>query len=115
MRCNFAMTLPIVAALLATAPSVRAQTPSSAQAQTLGADTTAAEEAFAAAFGCSKQNAKSVALRAVGGGQVIQVVFEPQDHPPHWSVFIINFSSDEEHLVWVNVACKVIRIITGPL
>ena len=115
MRCNFAMTLPIVAALLATAPSVRAQTPSSAQAQTLGADTTAAEEAFAAALSCTARRATAVALKAVGGGRVIFVVFNVFDHPPHWSVFIINFSSDEEHLVWVNVACKVTKIFTEHL
>jgi hypothetical protein len=112
MRYNFAMTLPIVAALLATAPSVRAQTPSSAQAQTLGADATAAEEAFAAALGCTARRASAVALKAVGGGHVIFVVFDRFDRPPHWDVFIINFSSDTEYLVWVNVACKVTKIFT---
>ena len=111
MRYRFALLFPVVAALLATAPSVQAQTltPGTTAAQ----DAAAAQDAFAAAFGCSKQNAKSVALRAVGGGQIIQVVFEPQDHPPHWSVDIVG--STNEYEVWINARCKVARIITQPL
>jgi hypothetical protein len=106
MRYKFALALPVVAALLAIGPS--------GQAATLDTAATAAqEEAFAAALGCSKQAAVNVALKAVGGCQVIQVVFETEDHIPHWSVDIVG--STKEFEVWVSVSCKVIRIITQPL
>ena len=106
MRYNFALVLPVVAALLATAPPAQAQTPSG--------DTIAGEEEFAAALGCTKQRAKAVALKNVGhGGRVLFVIFDRQDRPPHWSVDIV--SSTKEYEVWVNVACRVIKIITGPL
>jgi hypothetical protein len=104
MRYNFALALPVVAALLATAPS--------AQAQTRHADDTA-EDAFAAALGCTKQRAITVALKAVGGGHVIFVVFDRLYPPPHWDVFIIG--NIDGYLVWVNAACRVIRTYTDPL
>jgi hypothetical protein len=106
MRYNFALALPVVAALLAFGPS--------GQAATLDpADAAAAEQAFAAALGCSKHAAEAVALKAVHGGRVIQVVYEGGDTPPHWSVDIVG--STYEYEVWVSVSCKVIRIITQPL
>jgi len=106
MRCKFALALPVVAALLAAAPSARAQTPNT--------DTTAAEEAFAAALGCTKQRAAAVALKAVDhAARVVFVIFDREDRPIHWSVDLV--SSTLEYEVWVNVACKVIRTITGPL
>jgi hypothetical protein len=105
MRHNFALALPVIAALLATA--------SSAQAQTLDAGTSTAEDAFAAALGCTATRAKGVALNAVGGGRVIFVEFNRQDRPPHWDVFII--SGNYEHVVWVNVACTVIGVLTQSL
>jgi hypothetical protein len=100
------LALPVVAALLASGPS--------GQAATLDpADAAAAEQAFTAALGCSRQAAVAVALKAVGGGRVIQVVYEGGDRPPHWSIDIVG--STKEHEVWVNVSCKVIKIITQPL
>jgi hypothetical protein len=106
MRYKFALALPVVAALLAFGPSVQAATPDTAA-------TAAQEEAFTATFGCSKQNAVSVALRKVGGGRVIQVVLETTDFPPHWSIDIVG--STNEYEVWINASCKVIRVITQPL
>jgi hypothetical protein len=106
MRYNFALALPFVAALLVNGPPGQAQTLDAAAA-------TAQEQAFAGALGCTKQRAEAVALNAVGGGRVVQVVFESQDHPPHWSVDIVG--SRNEHEVWVNAACKVIKIITQAL
>jgi hypothetical protein len=106
MHYNFALALPVVAALLAAAPSVKAQT--------LDPNTAAAEEGFAAALGCTKQRAGAVALKAVDhGARVVFVIFDREDRPVHWSVDLV--SSTLEYEVWVNVACKVIRIITGPL
>jgi hypothetical protein len=106
MRYNFALALPVVAALFAFGPSSQAATPDSTAVA-------AQEEAFTAAFGCSKQNAVSVALRRVGGGRVIQVVLETTDFPVHWSIDILG--STNEYEVWVNASCKVIRVITQPL
>jgi len=106
MRYNFALALPVVAALLAFGPSGQAATADTAA-------TAAQEGAFAATFGCSKQHAVSVALKKVGGGQVIQVVLETSDFPPHWSIDIVG--STNEYEVWVNASCKVIRVITQPL
>jgi hypothetical protein len=106
MRYNFALALPVVAALLATAPSVRAQT--------TDADTTAAEQGFAAALGCTKQRAAAVALKTVDhGARVVFVIFDREDRPIHWSVDLV--SSTLEYEVWVSIGCKVIRTITGPL
>jgi hypothetical protein len=105
MRCNFALALPVVAALLATAPSVQAQTPSG--------DTIAGEEEFAAALACTKQRAAAVALKAVDhGARVLFVIFDRQDQPPHWSVDLVN--STREFEVWVNIACREIKIISQP-
>ena len=99
MRYSFALCLPVVAALLATAPSV--------QAQTLDP-----EDAFAAA-GCTKQRAAAVALKAVDhGARVIFVIFDREDRPVHWSVDLVN--STREFEVWVNTACKEIKIISQP-
>jgi hypothetical protein len=106
MQCNFALALPVVAALLATGAS--------GQAATLDPAATAAqEEAFAAAAGCSKQNAERVALRKIGGGQVVGIVFEREDHILHWSVDIVG--SAYEYEVWVSVSCKVLREIRQPI
>jgi hypothetical protein len=106
VRYNFALGLPVIAVLLATAPS--------AQAQTLHTDdTTAAEDAFAAALGCTKPRATAVALKAVGGGRVIFVEFNRLVQSPHWDVLII--SGNNQHLVWVNVACKVVAVLTQSL
>ena len=105
MRHNLVLALPVVAALLAAAPPAPAQTPDPSIA--------AAEEDFAAALGCTKQRAKAVALKAVGGGRVVFVIFDREEHPRHWSVDIVD--TTHEHEVWVSVACKVIKIITGPL
>ena len=106
MQCNFALALPVVAALLASGPSGQAATLDTAA-------TVAQEEAFAAALGCSKQNAERVALRKVGGGQVIRAAFETEDHIPHWSIDIVG--STNEYEVWVSVSCKLIRFVTQPL
>ena len=106
MQYNFALALPVVAALLATGASGQAATLDPAEAA-------AAEQAFTAALGCSKQAAVSVALKAVGGGRVIQVQLETSDYPVHWSIDIVG--STKEYEVWVNVSCKVIRVIAQPL
>ena len=106
MRYKFVLALPVMAALFAGGPTGQAATLDAAAA-------TAQEQAFAAALGCTKQHATMVALKAVGGGQVVQVAFESGDHIPHWSVDIVG--STNEHEVWVNASCKVIRIITQPL
>ena len=105
MRYNFALALPVMAALIATTPSV--------QAQTLDQNTAAAEDAFAAALGCTKQRAAAVALKAVDhGARVIFVILDREDRPVHWSVDLVN--STREFEVWVNTACKEIRIISQP-
>ena len=107
MRYNFALALPVMAALLATTPSVQAQTLDPATAA-------AAEEEFAATLGCTKQRAAAVALKAVDhGARGIFVIFDREDRPIHWSVDLI--STTLEYEVWVNISCKMIRIITGPL
>jgi hypothetical protein len=104
VRYNFALSLPVIAALLATAPSVQAQTPSG--------DSIAAEEEFAA-LGCTKQRAKTVALKAVDhGARVIFAILDREDRPIHWTVDLVN--STREFEVWVNTACKEIRIISQP-
>jgi hypothetical protein len=73
----------------------------------------AAEQAFVNATGVTQQAAVAVALKAVGGGKVIQAVFEKQDHIPHWSIDIV--LAPNEHEVWVSAAGKVIRVITQPM
>jgi hypothetical protein len=98
--------MPLAAALLSFGLS--------GHAATLDAAAVAAQEqAFANAAGCTKLRAEMIALKAVGGGSVIQVVFEKEDHILHWSVDIVGGTN--EHEVWVSTACKVIRIITQPL
>jgi hypothetical protein len=106
MRYNFALALPVMAALLATTPSVQAQTLDPATAA-------AAEEEFAATLGCTKQRAAAVALKAVDhGARVLFVILDRQDRPVHWSVDLVN--STREFEVWVNTACKEIKIISQP-
>jgi len=81
-----------------------------APAQTVAATSNfAAEQAFAAATGVTKQAAIAIALKAVGGGTVVQAIFERQDRIPHWSVDIILAPHDYE--VWVSGSGQVIRII----
>ncbi len=70
----------------------------------------AAEQAFAAATGITKQAATAIALKAVGGGTVIQAVYEKQDRIPHWSIDIVK--APFEYEVWVNGSGQVIRTIT---
>jgi hypothetical protein len=109
MRYNFALALPVVAALLATTPSVQAQT----QAPTQDSDRVAAEEGFAAALGCTRARATAVALKATHGGRVVFVIFDRESPPPHWEVDILD--PPLEHEVWVNIRCKVIRILSQPI
>ena len=86
----------------------------SVKAQTVDPNTAIAEEGFAAALGCTKQRAAAVALKAVDhGARGIFVIFDREDRPIHWSVDLI--STTLEYEVWVNISCKMIRIITGPL
>jgi uncharacterized membrane protein YkoI len=61
----------------------------------------------------SSQRAETIALHAVGGGTVLQVVLEREDHFVHWSVDIVG--STEEYEVWVSTQGKVLRIISQPL
>jgi hypothetical protein len=106
MRYNFVLALPLIGALLAGGTG--------GQAATLDAAAAAAQEqAFAGALGCTKSQAKMLALKTVGGGTVVQAVFEGADRPPHWSIDIVG--STNEHEVWVNASCRVIKIITQPL
>ena len=106
MRYNFALALPVVTALLATAPFAQAQTQAPAQ------DQIQAEEGFAAALGCTRARATAVALKATHGGRVVFVIFDPS-LPAHWEVNILD--PPLEHEVWVNLRCKVIRILSTPI
>jgi hypothetical protein len=107
MRYNFALALPVVTALLATAPFAQAQTQAPAQ------DQIQAEEGFAAALGCTRARATAVALKATHGGRVVFVIFDRETPPPHWEVDILD--PPLEHEVWVNIRCKVIRILSQPI
>lgn len=70
------------------------------------------DAALAQAGVISKSQAVAVALAAVGGGNVIAVTFEKQDHVPHWSIDVVG--AKYEHEVWVGVSGTVLRIITQP-
>jgi|GEM_PF-3161537 len=70
------------------------------------------ESALAQAGVVSKSQAIAVALAAVGGGSVLNAVFEKQDHIPHWSIDIAG--AKYEYEVWVGVSGVVLRIITQP-
>ena len=73
----------------------------------------AQEQAFVQAGAISKQQAIRIALKAVGGGKVVQAVFETQDNVAHWSIDILGKAV--EHEVWVAASGKVLRIITQPI
>ena len=61
----------------------------------------------------SKAKAVQIALKAVGGGKVLLVVFEKNDNPPDWSVDI-RATNGKEYEVKVNAySGKVIAIIPG--
>jgi uncharacterized membrane protein YkoI len=61
----------------------------------------------------SKASAEQIALKAVGGGSVIQAILEKNDNPPDWAVDV-KATNGKEYEVKVN-ACngKVIAIILG--
>ena len=61
----------------------------------------------------SKQQAESIALRAVGGGTVLLAVLERENHLIHWSVDITGATAEYE--VWVSTSGKVLKIIKQPL
>jgi len=61
----------------------------------------------------SSQRAEAIALQAVGGGTVLQVVLEREDHFIHWSVDIVG--STDEYEVLVSTRGKVLKIIAQPL
>ena len=61
----------------------------------------------------SKAKAEQIALKAVGGGQVLLIVLESSDNPPDWSVDVLA-TNGNEYEVKVNLYTgKVFAIILG--
>jgi len=75
--------------------------------------TKASDSATAGRKMISKAQAEQIALKAVGGGQVLLIVLESSDNPPDWSVDVLA-TNGNEYEVKVNLYTgKVFAIIIG--
>jgi len=75
--------------------------------------TKSSDSATAARKMISKAQAEQIALKAVGGGQVLLIVLESSDNPPDWSVDVLA-TNGNEYEVKVNLYTgKVFAIIIG--
>jgi uncharacterized membrane protein YkoI len=69
--------------------------------------------AYGAGF-ISKATAEHDALKAVGGGTIVQAVLEQYDNPPVWSVDIVKAKPQAEYEVKVNARTgAIVAVIVG--